>query len=110
MINQIEKKEFAYETVVGLKVSDDELYTNYRKAMTPLLIKYEGGFRYDFKIQETLISEDPKPINRLFLIFFKNKELKDLFFKDPEYLKIRETFFTPSVESTTILSEYERYQ
>ncbi|XDD53470.1 DUF1330 domain-containing protein [Leptospira sp. WS4.C2] len=110
MSNQFEKTAFAYETVVGLKVSDDELYTQYRKAMTPLLLKYEGGFRYDFKIQETLITEDPKPINRLFLIFFKNKELKDLFFKDPEYLKIRETFFIPSVEATTILAEYERFQ
>lgn len=110
MSSQFKKTAFAYETVVGLQVSNDELYSNYRKAMTPLLLKYEGGFRYDFKIQETLITEDPKPINRLFLIFFRTKELKDLFFKDPEYLKIRETFFTPSVETSTILSEYERYE
>ncbi|MBM9546626.1 DUF1330 domain-containing protein [Leptospira sp. 201903074] len=110
MSNQFKKTAFAYETVVGLQVSNDELYSNYRKAMTPLLLKYEGGFRYDFKIQETLISEDSKQINRLFLIFFRTKELKDLFFKDPEYLKIRETFFTPSVETSTILSEYERYE
>lgn len=110
MFNQVEKTAFAYETVVGLKVTNDELYSDYRKAMTPILTKYEGGFRYDFKILETLISEDQKPINRLFLIYFNNKESKDRFFKDPEYIKIKETFFTPSVESNTIISEYERYQ
>jgi uncharacterized protein (DUF1330 family) len=103
------KTLLAYETIVGLNIKNEALYASYRESMTPLLKNYEGGFRYDFKILETLISEDTNLINRVFLIFFKNKESKDSFFSDPNYLKIRETYFSPSVESTTIIAEYERY-
>lgn len=104
-----EKTAISYETVVALNVIDDALYTEYRKAMTPILKKFEGGFRYDFKVQETLINESGNPINRVFLIFFKNQERKDSFFSDPEYLKVREKYFNPSVGSTTVLSEYDRF-
>ncbi|MBM9591810.1 DUF1330 domain-containing protein [Leptospira sp. 201903075] len=110
MTNPMGKTQFAYETIVGLQVKNEDLYTDYRKAMTPLLKQYGGGFRYDFRIKETLISENPKEINRVFLIFFPSKETKERFFADPEYLKIRETYFTPSVASTTIISEYDRFQ
>ena len=94
--------------VVGLNVYSDKVYNLYRASISPLLIKYEGGFRYDFKINETLISEESKEINRLFLIFFKNKNLLNSFFSDSEYLKIKEEFFTKAVSSTTIITEYER--
>ncbi|TGL86318.1 DUF1330 domain-containing protein [Leptospira congkakensis] len=105
----MEKNLLSYETIVGLKVKDDQLYSEYRKAMGSILEKYEGGFRYDFRIEETLKSETENPINRVFLIFFKNKERKDRFFADPDYLKVREKYFVPSVEVTTIIAEYERY-
>jgi uncharacterized protein (DUF1330 family) len=98
----------AYETVVGLNVNNDEIYDQYRLSISPLLKKYEGGFRYDFKINETLIAEESKEINRLFLIFFKNKDLMNSFFSESEYLKIKEEFFTNSVSSIAIISEYER--
>ncbi len=98
----------AYETVVGLKVNNDEIYDQYRLSISPLLKKYEGGFRYDFKIKQTLIAENSNEINRLFLIYFKNKQLMNAFFSDSEYLKIKEKFFTNSVTSTTIISEYQR--
>ncbi|MCT8333868.1 DUF1330 domain-containing protein [Leptospira sp. 85282-16] len=105
----MEKEPFSLETIVGLQVKDDELYSKYRSEMKYLLEKYEGGFRYDFKIQETLKSETDNSINRVFLIYFKNKEIKLSFFADPEYKKIRETYFVPSVESTTQIAEYERF-
>lgn len=98
-----------WETIVGLQVKDDELYTQYRAEMKELLEKYEGGFRYDFKIGETLKSETKNPINRVFLIYFKNKERKLSFFADPDYKKVREKYFVPSVESTTQIAEYERF-
>lgn len=94
--------------IVGLKVNNDKVYNQYRASISPLLIKYEGGFRYDFKINETLISEESKEINRLFLIFFKNKDLMNSFFSDSEYLKIKEELFKKAVSSTLIISEYER--
>ncbi|MCW7469459.1 DUF1330 domain-containing protein [Leptospira kanakyensis] len=105
----MENQLLSLETIIGIQVKDDELYTKYRTEMKYLLDKYEGGFRYDFKIQETLKSETESSINRLFLIYFKNKERKLSFFADPEYKKIREKYFVPSVESTTQIAEYERY-
>nr|WP_246843697.1 DUF1330 domain-containing protein [Leptospira biflexa] len=105
----MEKEILSLETIVGLQVKDEVLYAEYRKAMKPILEQYEGGFRYDFKIQEMLKSETKEPINRVFLIYFKNKESKLNFFADPEYKKVREKYFVPSVESTTQIAEYERF-
>nr|WP_244934836.1 DUF1330 domain-containing protein [Leptospira jelokensis] len=105
----MEKENSSFETIVGLQVIDESLYAEYRNAMKDILEQYEGGFRYDFKIQETLKSETKNPINRVFLIYFKNKERKQSFFADPEYKKIREKYFVPSVESTTQIAEYERF-
>lgn len=105
----MEKKLLSFETIVGLHVKNEELYAKYRTEMKSLLEKYEGGFRYDFKIQETLKSETENSINRVFLIYFKNKEKKLSFFSDPEYKNIRETYFVPSVGSTTQIAEYERF-
>ncbi|PKA23598.1 DUF1330 domain-containing protein [Leptospira levettii] len=99
----------SFESIVGLHIKDETLYSEYRNAMKGLLEQYEGGFRYDFKIAETLKSETENPINRVFLIYFKNQERKLSFFADPEYQKIREKYFVPSVASTTQIATYERY-
>ena len=56
--------------VVGLQVTDDDVYTQYREAMKPLLEQAEGGFRYDFKVSEVLKSEEGLPVNRVFAIYF----------------------------------------
>ncbi|WCL49673.1 DUF1330 domain-containing protein [Leptospira sp. GIMC2001] len=97
-----------FESLVGLKIKDDDLYTEYRKNMIPILEKYEGGFRYDFKIQETLKSEHSDSMDRVFIIYFKDRKSKESFFSDPDYITVRNKFFIPAVESTHILSEYER--
>lgn len=104
-----QKEVISFETIVGLQIKDESLYAEYRNAMKGLLEQYEGGFRYDFKIAETLKSETENPINRVFLIYFKTKEKKLSFFADPEYQKIRETYFVPSVASTTQIAAYERF-
>ncbi len=98
----------SYERVVGLQVKNDDRYDQYRAAMRPLLEKVGGGFRYDFKVSEVLKNEEGRPINRVFMIYFENKEKSDQFFSDPEYIKIRQEYFESSVEATTIISEYER--
>lgn len=97
----------AYEMLVGLQIKDSELYQKYREAMSPILKKFGGGFGYDFLIQETLRSASPNPINRVFTIYFKDKESMNQFFSDPEYLKAKKQYFEVSVEATTIISEYE---
>ncbi len=98
----------SYEMLVGLQVKDDSMYTDYRVAMTPILKNFGGGFRYDFKVSETLINAEGRPINRVFAIFFKDKESMSAFFSDPQYLEIKSQYFESSVEATTIISEYTR--
>jgi uncharacterized protein (DUF1330 family) len=98
----------SYEMLVGLQIKDDDLYTKYREAMTPLLKIYGGGFRYDFKVSSVLKNEEGRPINRVFTIYFGNKEQVDEFFSDKDYKAIKLKYFESSVEATTILSEYDR--
>lgn len=94
--------------LVGLNVIDDEKYQEYRKAMRPILSEFEGDFGYDFKIAEVLMSESEDTINRVFTINFPDKETVDAFFSNAEYLKVKEQYFEKSVESTTLISGYER--
>ncbi len=97
-----------YEMIVGLYIKNDEIYSQYRKDMTPLLEQKEGGFRYDFKVSEVLKNEGENPINRVFAIYFGSKIQMDQFFSDPKYLEIKNKYFEPSVGHTTIISEYTR--
>ena len=94
------------EMLVGLNVINDAEYAKYREGMTPILDSIAGGFGYDFKIAEVLKSTTENKINRVFTIFFPSEEKMNSFFTNKEYLKIKETHFSNSVESTTIISTY----
>lgn len=94
--------------MVGLQVTDDNLYTSYRKAMKPILAEYGGGFRYDFKVSEVLKNEGENLMNRVFVIYFRDKQAMDSFFSNVEYKKVKQEFFEKSVSATTIISEYSR--
>lgn len=94
------------QRIVGLHVYDDSTYTTYREKMTPILKTYGGGFAYDFKIEETLQNESEKPINRLFVIYFRDEEALNEFFAHPEYIKIKEEFFEQSVDSFIEIGRY----
>jgi len=102
------EKKMAYENIVGLQVTNDEEYTNYREAMMPILSEYGGGFRYDFKVSEVLKNEEGREINRVFAIYFKDKENMEAFFSNPRYLEAKNKFFEKSVAATTIISGYDR--
>lgn len=97
----------AYEILVGLQVTDDEIYQNYRSAMTPILKDHGGYFRYDFKVDETLKSESSHPINRVFTIHFPNKDQKEKFFSHERYLEAKKKYFEDSVSGVTIIAEYQ---
>lgn len=96
------------EMLVGLNVTNDTEYAKYREGMTPILESFGGGFGYDFKVDEVLKSTTENKINRVFTIYFPSEEKMNSFFSDKEYLKIKETHFSNSVESTTIISNYNR--
>ncbi|TMP32054.1 DUF1330 domain-containing protein [Pseudoalteromonas rubra] len=97
-----------YEYLVGLEVTDDEVYGQYRALMKPILGRYQGGFGFDFIVSEVLQSETDEPINRVFTIYFPSKDVADDFFCDPDYLKVKTRYFEASVAHTTIISGYEK--
>lgn len=100
--------EMSFEILVGLNVIDDLKYNDYRTAMKPILVNYEGQFGYDFKVSEVLISEGHADINRVFTINFSSKDKMDGFFSDPQYLVVKEQYFIASVANATIISSYEK--
>jgi uncharacterized protein (DUF1330 family) len=98
----------AHELVVGLTVTDDAVYQQYRDAMAPLLEAHGGGFRFDFTVAKVLRSASSHPINRVFAIYFADEARKDAFFAHPDYRAIRAAYFERSVAGTTILGAYDR--
>jgi uncharacterized protein (DUF1330 family) len=95
-----------YEMLIGLNVLDDNKYQGYRENMKPILAATGGGFGYDFKISEVLLTKTTNDINRVFTIHFPDSEKIEAFFLNPEYIKIKEKYFEGSVESTTVISTY----
>ncbi len=95
------------EILMGLYVVDNDEYQAYRDAMSPLLERMGGGFRYDFTIAKTLKSAAGHPINRVFINYFPNEQTRDRFFGDETYREIKKRLFESSVRGTTIIAEYE---
>jgi uncharacterized protein (DUF1330 family) len=97
-----------HEMMVGLTVTDEALYQQYRDAMAPLLAAHGGGFRYDFVVAKVLQSASAHPINRVFAIYFGDAARMQAFFAHPDYLAIKARFFARSVAGTTIFGAYDR--
>lgn len=98
----------AFEVMIGMDVADHEAYARYRTAIRPLLEAAGGRFRYDFEVARTLKSEASHDINRFFVLSFPDRERKEGFFSNPEFVRIRNGFFETAVRGTTILAEYTR--
>ncbi len=98
------------EMLVGLDVTNDFNYTDYREGIAPILESVGGGYGYDFKIAEVLKSESKDNINRVFTIYFPNEKAMDSFFTNKDYLEFKDKFFTNSVASTTIIATYKGEQ
>jgi uncharacterized protein (DUF1330 family) len=97
-----------HEKLVGLLVSNEELYQEYRNAMLPILKEYGGGFGYDFNVSEVLINYSSNPINRVFTIHFPDKDSSKEFFNNHKYQEAKERYYNAAVECTTIISEYDK--
>lgn len=85
------------EILVGLQVTDEALYAEYRAHMLPLLTARGGSFGLDVRVAEVLKSPGTQPFNRVFTIHFPSAAAHDAFFADPEYQAVRKRFFDPSV-------------
>jgi len=75
--------------------------------MKPILSSFKGGFGYDFKISEVLLSETTNRINRLFTMYFLTKAKMEAFFSSPAYLEVKKQYFEQAVADTTIISSYQ---
>jgi len=98
----------AHEIIVGLEILDNIEYSKYREAMTPILTEHKGKFTYDFEISEVLKSQPKDKINRVFILSFIDENKMNEFFSNPEYLLIKNKYFSSSVGSTTIISSYNK--
>ncbi|WP_444889887.1 DUF1330 domain-containing protein [Microbulbifer sp. DLAB2-AA] len=98
-----------YEMLVGLDVSNDDVYQVYRNAMRPILKSYGGSFGYDFRVSEVLKSESNFKINRVFTIRFPSEQIMNDFFSSPKYTAVKKKYFELSVLSTTIIAGYEKH-
>ena len=96
----------AHEMLVGMQITDDAQYARYREAITPILRRFGGGFRYDVKVAELVHTSTEAPINRVFTIHFADVASKDAFFADPAYQQAKAAYFEGAVAATTILAEY----
>ena len=93
----------SFERLVGLNVVDEAGYGAYRAAMTPILKRYGGDFRYDFAIAEVLQTESEHSINRVFVVRFPDESAHDGFFSDEGYKQVRKRYFETSVSGVTII-------
>lgn len=66
----------SHERLVGLDVGDEAGYAAYREGMLPILARFGGAFRYDFRVAETLRAETSRPINRVFPWLFPRPKTK----------------------------------
>jgi uncharacterized protein (DUF1330 family) len=93
--------------LVGMHITDPDLYAEYRRQMTPLLEQHGGSFGVDVWVQEVLRSSAEEPFNRLFTIQFPDEEKLEAFFAHPEYKAIRDRYFEPAVASFAELGRFE---
>lgn len=97
----------AYERIMGLEVTDDAVYQEYRNAMMPILATFGGAFTFDFKVSDVLKSKTEAHINRVFTIQFPSKQHMEDFFSNSDYLAVKARYFDRSVKSSTIISLHE---
>ena len=95
-----------FESLIGIHVSDDKGYDEYRAGMTPLLEAHGGYFRYDFRVNEMLQGKAEDPFNRVFVISFPDEATMTKFFADEEYKAVRDAHFDRSVRSFGQIASY----
>ena len=96
-----------YTRVMGICVTNEEEYSNYRKGMLPILQSYGGSFGYDFKVIEVLKSKTDELINRVFTIEVPSQEVMEKFFTDPNYLVVKKAHLDISISSRTVIGMFE---
>jgi uncharacterized protein (DUF1330 family) len=85
-------------TLIGLEVTDDPGYAQYRNAMARILARHGGAFGCDFVVAQVLKGPNPR-INRVFTLTFPSCANRDRFFADEIVRCERDGSSRPSVRS-----------
>ena len=93
------------DRIVAMNVTDEAGYADYRAAMRPILAEYGGSFAHDFRVAETLASEAPHPVTRLFVIRFPDEASMHAFFADARYRAVRSAHYLDAVDGATQLGQ-----
>jgi uncharacterized protein (DUF1330 family) len=96
-----------HEVLIGLHVTDEAGYTNYRDGMTPILHDMGAYFRLDLRVSEMLKGDGEDPFNRVFIISFPDEETMDRFFSNEQYQNVRSQYFDPSVKSFSKIASFK---
>ena len=97
-----------FEILVGLHVSDDAIYDQYRAGMTPILEEHGGYFSYDFRVSDMLKGESDDPFNRVFILSFPDELTKEQFFSNEVYKAVRAKYFDPAVKSGGVITSFSK--
>ncbi len=95
-----------YVMLMGLEITDDGAYAQYRAGMTPILESYGGSFGCDFVVAAVLRGPSER-LNRVFTIVFPDRATQERFFADARYQAVRARHFEPAVARTFVLAELE---
>ncbi len=87
---------------MGLNVVDEAEYKAYRTAMTSMLQRYSGDFRYDFHA-EVLQSDSDHSTTKVFGIRFQTKRRGTASFQMAPIDKSKKALFEASVVKVTIV-------
>ncbi|MEM7491069.1 MAG: DUF1330 domain-containing protein [Pseudomonadota bacterium] len=93
-----------HDTIVAMNVTDEAGYARYRTAMTPVLTRHGGRFAHDFRVAETLTSDAPHPVTRVFTLRLPDADATDAFFADPAYRAAKSAHYDEAVDGFTILA------
>lgn len=97
----------AVEILVGVQVTDEVRYEEYRHYMVPILLRFGGRFMIDVKLKSVLKPVAARSINRMFSIRFPSEHALAGFFSDPEYVAVKERVFAASTGQVSTLGHYQ---
>lgn len=95
-----------HETIVVMNVTDETAYGRYRAAIAPVLARFGGRFAHDFRV-ETLRTEAPHPVTRVFALRLPTAADVDRFFADPDYRAAKAAHHDGAVDGFTVLATHD---
>ena len=97
-----------HDAIVAMNVTDEAGYARYRDVMAPVLRTHGGRFAHDFRVAETLRTDAPHPVTRVFVLRMPDAAALDAFFADPAYRRAKADHYDAAVDGHTVLAALDR--